>query len=142
MNRFLWFALGAAAGAGLTYALDPDMGTTRRTRARDQVRSRASSATESVNRTLDRATARITGTVASALPQSKPANEQTLADKVRSEVLGRADWRDLDLHVDAANGVVTLRGQVHRPEQRDDIGKAVSKVTGVQEVVNLLHLPG
>ena len=142
MNKLLWFVVGAAAGAGMTYAMDPDMGRTRRTKAMDQVKSGANSATDSVNRSLDRATDRITGTIAGALPESQPDNEQTLLDKVRSEVLGGAEWRELDVHADAANGVVTLRGQVHRTEQRDDLGKAVSKVTGVQEVVNLLHLPG
>jgi osmotically-inducible protein OsmY len=136
------FLLGVAVGAGALYLLDPVMGRTRRSKAADQVISGAHSAQDQVSGTLDLATDKVMGTVADALPDSKPENDQALTAKVRSEVLGDADWRDYTINVDAADGVVTLRGEVRTPEHRDAIAEAVGKVTGVSDVENLLHLPG
>lgn len=142
MSKIVPFLLGVATGAGLTYVLDPQLGATRRHLARDQVRSAASGARDSVSGTLDHATDRLTGAVADALPDAKPENDATVVAKVRSEVLGKGPWSDAHLNVDAADGVVTLRGELPSADVCDDLVEAVGKVTGVDEVRSLLHLPG
>jgi osmotically-inducible protein OsmY len=62
--------------------------------------------------------------------------------QVRSEVLGHEQFAGYTVNMDVADGVVTLRGQLDRPEDIRELTKAVSKVAGVQEVRNYLHLPG
>ncbi len=71
-----------------------------------------------------------------------PDDDKTLVDKIKSEVLGGAEYAGHDVVVDAANGLVTLRGQVERPEQIDSLIAAVKAVPGVSQVENYLHLPG
>ena len=44
--------------------------------------------------------------------------------------------------MNAENGVVYLRGEADRSELIETLENQVRKVEGVQEVENLLHLPG
>lgn len=131
--------MAAAAGAGAMYLFDPAGGRARRTRMKDQAESAARDAVDTTNTTLDLARDRAMGAVAEALPDKKPENDETLVAKVRSEALGPR-WRNIN--ADASEGVVTLRGELGDPDEISDLEDAVSSVTGVEEVVNLVHLPG
>lgn len=74
----------------------------------------------------------------------EPANGQELADRVRSEVLGEAEYRHRTFNIDAADGVVSLRGEAATPEQFNHLEAAVGDVPGVPGVVrvdSLLYLP-
>jgi osmotically-inducible protein OsmY len=161
MGNVTSFLLGAITGAGVMYLVDPKAGRQRRDAAATQLRLSAERAQESadaaaatatekaqaavgsaqqtVSGKLDHATDKLTGAVADALPDEQPANAVTLVAKVRSEVLG--NWSQYAINVDAAEGIVTLRGEVD-PAHRDAIAEAVEGVTGVDEVENLLHAPG
>lgn len=110
--------------------------------AGDAARKAGLSAQEKISGRLDQANDKLFGAVADALPDDKPANEQALVAKVRSEVLGDPRWKDRTINVDAAGGTVTLRGEVESAKQRDALVEAVEGVTGVDEVESLLHLPG
>ena len=46
-----------------------------------------------------------------------------------------------EINIDAADGVVTLRGQVNEPLV-EEIGVRVAALEGVTRVENLLHPPG
>ena len=142
MGALVPFLLGAATGAGITYVLDPDMGAARRKQAVDKVRGTAHSAQDEVSGRLDQATDKLMGSVAESLPDSPPANEQTLVAKVRSEVLGDPRWQGRTINVEASGGTVTLRGEVDDEKQRDALVEAVEGVSGVDAVESLLHLPG
>lgn len=142
MGSIAPFLLGVVTGAGITYIFDPDSGTARRKVVTDKLRGTASAAQDEISGRLDQATDVAMGTIADALPDDPPPNEQALVAKVRSEVLGDPRWKDHTINVDAAGGAVTLRGQVDDASQRDDLAEAVEGVTGVDEVENLLHLPG
>ena len=135
--------LGAAVGA-LAYFLDPRSGRGRRVRAKDQVQAK-------IRRTGDKASATAThvenklegfSSVVSQPGGEAPDDDKTLVDKIKSEVLGGSEYARHDVVVDAAGGVVTLRGQVERTEQIDDLAAAVSAVPGVRSVENYLHVPG
>jgi osmotically-inducible protein OsmY len=69
-------------------------------------------------------------------------DDATLAQKVRSEVLGREDFRHYGISVDATDGVVHLRGELPTPSRIDELVAAVSHVYGVRRVESYLHLPG
>jgi osmotically-inducible protein OsmY len=74
--------------------------------------------------------------------ETPPANDQTLAAKIESEVLGKAEYPKGSINVNVENGVVYLRGEVTSQDTKSAIEQDVRKVTGVVGVENLLHLPG
>lgn len=137
-------ALLGGAGAALVYFLDPRNGRGRRARAKDQLGAKLRRTGEEVQQTASHLGNKVDG-VARSVTQpggTPPADDhKTLADKVKSEVLGGADFEGHQVVVDAVDGVVTLRGEVQSPEQINDLEAAVRKVAGVREVENFLHLP-
>ena len=70
-----------------------------------------------------------------------PDNE-TLVARVRSEVLRRTSVKAGEIHVDAYEGCVTLRGEIGNESDIRDLVEATRHVGGVQEVRSYLHLPG
>ncbi|HEX6489112.1 MAG TPA: BON domain-containing protein [Candidatus Dormibacteraeota bacterium] len=68
-------------------------------------------------------------------------DDQTLTDKVMSEVFGGADVPKSTIDVNSEHGVVVLRGQARTPKLIDEIEAKVRAVDGVRDVRNLLHLP-
>jgi osmotically-inducible protein OsmY len=137
-----------ACGAIGSHFLDADRGHARRTRARDQIAAAS-------RRTMRRfehfsagrvhyTRARATGVVRRSihnLVRVEP-DDATLAQKVRSEVLGREAFRHDGISVDATDGIVHLRGELPTRSHIDELVAAVSRVYGVRRVDSYLHLPG
>jgi osmotically-inducible protein OsmY len=71
-----------------------------------------------------------------------PENDATLVQKVRSEVLGSEPFAGHSIAVSAADGTVTLRGQLSDPAHISALEQRVDKVAGVRKVENLVHTPG
>jgi osmotically-inducible protein OsmY len=137
--------LGGALGALLAYFFDPNNGTRRRHMLRDR--------TASFFRSTGREAARAgRGVAADAYGVSqkvqhlkeepKEFDDATLAQKVQSEIFRDPSVPKGQINVNAAEGVVALRGQVDSPEMIDDLVEKTRKVQGVREVENLLHTPG
>jgi osmotically-inducible protein OsmY len=133
-------------GAALTYFFDPQQGRRRRAMAQDRIaaffRRRARSA-EQLGRGVS---AQAEGMVQKAKhlqeePKPQP-DDATLARKVETEIFRDADVPKGQINVNAENGKVFLRGEVEQPELIRDLEARTRKVQGVQEVENLLHLPG
>ena len=75
--------------------------------------------------------------------KDKPQTDDvTLARKVETEIFRDSDIPKGRINVNAENGKVVLRGEVEEPELIKDLEKRTKKVQGVQEVENLLHVPG
>jgi osmotically-inducible protein OsmY len=138
--RFFRFA---ALGAALMYFFDPQQGRRRRNMARDRVlaffRNRGREAARAVSAEAhglkEKATHR--------QEEPKPGmDDATLAAKVQTEIFREADAPKGSVNVNVENGVVYLRGEVQQPELIDDLVARARKVQGVQDVENLLHLPG
>lgn len=70
-----------------------------------------------------------------------PDNE-TLVARVRSEVLRDGRTKAGELHVDAYEGCVTLRGQIDGQAEIDRLVRVTREIDGVREVRSYLHLPG
>jgi len=68
-------------------------------------------------------------------------DDATLVDRVESQLFRDADVPKGGINVDAADGVVTLRGEVDAP-MIEEIAVRVAAVEGVTRVENLLHPPG
>jgi BON domain-containing protein len=69
-------------------------------------------------------------------------DDVTLAHKVESIAFRKARVPKERVNVNAANGVVSLRGRLERNEQITQLVRATEAIDGVRKVNNLLHAPG
>jgi osmotically-inducible protein OsmY len=133
-------------GAALTYFLDPQQGRRRRALARDKVGAFYRRRVRQGERFGRTASAGAQGVVQKAKhleeePKPQP-DDATLARKVETEIFRDADVPKGQINVNAENGKVYLRGEVGQTGLIKDLEERTRKVQGVQDVENLLHLPG
>ncbi|MGH3081266.1 MAG: BON domain-containing protein [Gaiellaceae bacterium] len=133
-------------GAALTYFFDPQQGRGRRAQARDRIAAFFRSRVRQGERISRAASAEAEGLVQKAKhlqeePKPQP-DDVTLTRKVETEIFRDAEIPKGQINVNAENGKVYLRGEVGKPELIKDLEKRARKVQGVQDVENLLHLPG
>jgi hypothetical protein len=74
--------------------------------------------------------------------QTAPDNDQTLADKVRTEIFRRPDAPKGAVNVSAVDGIVYLRGEVSTSEEIQRLVDDTLAVSGVLRVESMLHTPG
>ena len=133
-------------GAGLTYFFDPQQGRRRRAMARDRIAGFFRRRARAGERRGRSATAQAEGLVQKAKhlqeePKPQP-DDVTLTRKVETEIFRDAEVPKGQINVNAENGKIYLRGEVEQPELIKDLEQRARKVQGVQDVENLLHLPG
>jgi osmotically-inducible protein OsmY len=114
-----------AFGAMLAYFFDPQNGRARRSRVLGRIPSFRSAAQVSVG-----------------VDETPRPDDATLALKVQTEIFRDSDIPKGRINVDAEKGKVVLRGEVEQPELIKDLEKRTKNVQGVEEVENLLHVPG
>jgi len=140
-------AVGAAGAAGLAagYFLDPDSGKRRRHIARDRalalVRRGGDRTRREAEYRANQVTGKVEATKSKAAPEKPAANDQALAERVKSEIFQPADAPKESVNINVENGVVYLRGEVKRPDQIKKLVKEAGAVDGVRGVENLLHTP-
>jgi len=71
-----------------------------------------------------------------------PANDADLALAVRSKLAEQPGLLPGTVDLEVMAGVVILRGEARHLETIAELGRRAGAVAGVQEVRNLLHLPG
>ena len=85
------------------------------------------------------------------LPGRKPSgisdipasyDDATLKAKVETELFREADAPKGSVSVNAQYGVVQLRGELESQDMIDDLVARAREIDGVNNVENLLHLPG
>jgi osmotically-inducible protein OsmY len=143
MRRLLGLAAIAAA---VTYFFHPQEGRRRREEARDRIAAFFRRGVREGEQFSQSASTQAEGLAEKAPglgqePQSQP-DDVTLTKKVESEIFRDVDVAKDQINVNAENGKVYLRGEVGKPELIEDLGQRARKVQGVQDVENLLHLPG
>ena len=74
--------------------------------------------------------------------EPKDYDDATLKSKVETELFRPADIPKGKIDVNAANGVIQLRGEVDSPELIDELVERARKIQGVKDVESLLHVPG
>jgi osmotically-inducible protein OsmY len=135
-----------AFGALLTYFFDPQNGRRRRALARDRIPAFFRSASRKAGDAGSAVTSEASAAKQKAThlkEEEKPQpDDVTLARKVETEIFRDADIPKGQINVNAENGKVVLRGEVEQPELIKDLEQRTKKVQGVQEVENLLHVPG
>ena len=133
-------------GAALTYFFDPSQGRRRRAMFRDRLAATLRRGAARGERLGRAATQEAKGVAQKAKhleeePKGQP-DDVTLARKVETEIFRDAEVPKGQINVNAENGKIYLRGEVGQPELIKDLEERARKVQGVQEVENLLHLPG
>jgi osmotically-inducible protein OsmY len=140
-------AVGAAGAAGLAagYFLDPDSGKRRRHVARDRALALIRRGADRIRRETEYRAGQVEGKVEGAKSESEPekpaANDQALAERVKSEIFRPADAPKDSVNVNVENGVVYLRGEVKQPDAIEKLVKEAGAVDGVRGVANLLQTP-
>jgi hypothetical protein len=138
-------AAGAAGGAAGAYFLDPQHGKRRRHVAFDRLIALVRRGKEESERKARYAAGVAKGAAYEAAGAGDGAEslpDPDLANKVRTEIFRGADAPKGDVNVNAENGVVYLRGEVKTPEDVERLAEEARRVSGVRDVVNLLHTPG
>jgi osmotically-inducible protein OsmY len=135
-----------AIGAAVKYFFDPQQGPRRRAEARDRIAGFFRSRVREGEQLSHSPSAQAEGLAQDAKelgqePKVQP-DDVTLTQKVESEIFRDADVPKGQINVNAENGKIYLRGEVGKPELIDDLEQRARKVQGVQDVENLLHLPG
>jgi hypothetical protein len=138
-------AITAATGAFLAWALDPQMGRTRRAVTRDRLAGGA----RRVGRWSARRGRWLKSTVSATAERLQRADapaeqldEVALTNKVRSELFRDPAIDKGTININAERDVVFLRGTVPSHELVAELGSRVERIDGVRKVVNLLHVPG
>lgn len=108
-------------GAALTYFFNPMEGQRRRAKVAGRIRALLARAEDG--------------------PKAQP-DDVTLAHMVESELFRDEQVPKGQINVNAENGKVYLRGEVGQQEMIRDLEERARSIHGVQEVENLLHLPG
>jgi hypothetical protein len=146
-----WLAVGAATGACVMYFADPHAGRRRRALVRDRFAHLGHILTRRVPGRVERRMRFMRG-VATGVRHDAAAfvrvdghegfvDDETLVARVRSEVLRNQHVKAGEIHVDAYEGIVTLRGEVGAHEI-SDLVTATTRVEGVRGIRNYLHTPG
>jgi osmotically-inducible protein OsmY len=143
-------AAAAAVGAGIEYLLDPADGKRRRKTLRDQALARVRHLVRRGGQQARYAQGKAQGAVHEAMAGSPSASassrtvddDQTLADRVRSEIYRRPDAPKGSVNVTAVDGIVHLRGEVRDAAEIERLVEDARGVRGVRTVENMLHLPG
>jgi osmotically-inducible protein OsmY len=99
--------------------------------------------------TIDRAVRGVTSfafgkakAVANRNPEPKRGmSDATLKSKVETELFRDETVPKGQIEVTVVNGIVELRGQVKRPDDKTELGAQAEAIPEVREVRNLLHLP-
>src|SRR5438445_1524319 len=132
---------GAIVAGLLAYFFDPDNGRRRRATARDRTRAFVRKMQQRGEKRARYAQGKAAGLRHELFDRGDGSipNDETVADKIRSEVLRHYGHSRINVNVE--NGVAVLRGELDRPEEINALVRDVSHVPGVADVRSLLHMP-
>ena len=135
--------VGAVTGAAAAYVLDPELGRRRRDQLSARVRhSKHLVARRGRGRALQ-SVGHAKGVLHRLYPgDGEPLDDAGLAHKVESVLFRDTTVPKGAISINAEEGKVFLRGQVESAEQIQHAVQVTAQIPGVDEVVNLLHLPG
>jgi hypothetical protein len=135
----------ALVGAAAAYLFDPLSGGGRRARLRDRTSAtlrRARWRGEKLQRHAGNVIQGKLHEIGDRDDADRPMDDATIAQRVRSEILGRPDFRADDIIVDVENGLARLRGKTEHPDRIEVIVDLTKRIPGVRAVETFIHAPG
>ena len=134
---------GALLGAAAAYLFDPLAGNGRRARLRDQAAAQLKRAQWRGEQLQRHATNVVEGKMQQLTSHEgdRAMDDTTIAQRIRSEVLGRPNLDAREVIVDVEEGVARLRGQLDDTERIESVVEETRKIPGVRDIENLIHLP-
>jgi osmotically-inducible protein OsmY len=137
-SRYTWAAL-LGLGAGVMFLFDPKAGNRRRALLRDKLRRYSRQAGERAGAWSEMAADHAQGLVAETRARLRhdEIEDRILLERVRAE-LGRVLSHVSAIHVDARDGIVTLRGDILEHEAENALAAARS-TRGVRSVEDALE---
>ena len=137
------FGIAATAGYVLAYLFDPEQGKGRRTVLRDRLLATSRDAAAGARRRATYTSQAIRSMPARmGAPDNPNPDDNTLVDRVESELFADPMVPKGKINVGAIDGTVILRGEVDDPTQISSIEMAVRRIVGVKGVENLMHPVG
>ncbi len=153
-SKTLWIIVGLAAGAVIALLMWPKIGSRNRAALQDKFDEVKESATETVHSVADKAADKAedlsrradglahemhvaaTDPVGTDTPVPEtPADDITLADRVRSE-LGRTPvMQDLTLNIDSVEGNISVRGALPDMTTQVELESIIRAIPGVRDVI-------
>jgi hypothetical protein len=143
-RRKLTLLAWAAIGAAIAYFVDPDRGRARRARTRDQLAGavrRSGRRAERLGRRVGADLYGVTQKVQHPRTEQKDYTDETLAEKVKTDLYRDPEIDRNKVLVNVENGVVVLRGEAQSPDQIKSLKRLVLGISGVEGVESLLRLP-
>ncbi len=135
-------AAAGATGAASAYFFDPQSGARRRHMVRDRAQAMVRRIAKRVRRQkeyrLHQAEGKVEALKSKARPEKPAANDQQIAERVKSELFQPADAPKASVNINVEHGVVYLRGEVDRRGQIEELARRARSVDGVRGVQNLL----
>jgi osmotically-inducible protein OsmY len=135
-----------ALGAALTYFFHPQEGRRRRAQVQERITGFFQSPAREAEQVGHQAAAQAEDLTEKAKDQAEKVEAQlddvTLARNVETEIFRGDEVTKDKVDVNAENGKIYLRGEVEKPELIQDLEERTRKVQGVQDVENLLRVPG
>ncbi len=107
------------------YFFDPRLGRTRRAKLTDQIGALVRRGAREAERKTEYARGQLEGARHAASSEEPPENDAVLTAKVKSEVLSRWNYPKGQITVNAADGIVELRGICETQEQFSDLEQEV-----------------
>lgn len=144
-GRGWWLVIAGIAGAATAFFADPQRGNARRKEAVDRIGGFTRHTSRKAQHLVRGVAAKTSGWThkVTHLRLAHPnVDDGTLRDRVESELFRDPEVPKGNINLDVAEGRVTLRGQLRRPEQIGDLQARVAAVPGVQAVQSYLHLEG
>jgi osmotically-inducible protein OsmY len=147
VSKLTTFVAGAGLGAAAAYFLDNDSGARRRSSVGDKAGRFTRQGAGTVQSAAHSAGAQAQGAAArfqhaATGGDSAPDDDNTLKNKVETEIFRDADAPKGAVDVSVVRGIVELRGQLDDRAQIEALELKTRMVTGVTDVRNMLHLPG
>ena len=143
-SRYTWAAL-LGLGAGVMFLFDPQAGNRRRALLRDKLRRYSRQAGERASAWSEMAADHAQGVVAEtrARLRHEDVEDRTLIERVRAE-LGRLLTHVSAIHVEARDGIVTLRGDIleHEAEKAVSAARSTRGVRSVEDALERHAQPG
>lgn len=141
-QRLAWLAGGVALGTVAAYLGDPDRGRDRRAGLQERGTQVASQVASQVTAVTGASTdPALSGAADELTPDLKDPSDAVLIERVRADAIGPSEVRNSGVVTTAEGGVVTVRGQVDERGQREDLLRRIREVEGVEDIVDLTHLP-